>query len=148
MDRLYEVAKKIDIELSDHQLEQFQKYYELLVEWNKVMNLTAIIEKEDVIIKHFVDSLLLAKYKKLDESLSVIDVGTGAGFPGIPLKIAFPGLKVTLMDSLNKRVKFLNEVIRTLELDDIEAVHSRAEDGGIKGSCQSFFFIGILYAIC
>ena len=130
MDRLYEVAKKIDIELSDHQLEQFQKYYELLVEWNKVMNLTAIIEKEDVIIKHFADSLLLAKYKKLDESLSVIDVGTGAGFPGIPLKIAFPGLKVTLMDSLNKRVKFLNEVIRTLELDDIEAVHSRAEDGG------------------
>ena len=122
--------KKKDIELSDHQLEQFQKYYELLVEWNKVMNLTAIIEKEDVIIKHFVDSLLLAKYKKLDESLSVIDVGTGAGFPGIPLKIAFPGLKVTLMDSLNKRVKFLNEVIRTLELDDIEAVHSRAEDGG------------------
>ena len=129
MDRLYEVAKKIDIELSDHQLEQFQKYYELLVEKNKVMNLTAIIEKEDVIIKHFADSLLLAKYKKLDESLSVIDVGTGAGFPGIPLKIAFPGLKVTLMDSLNKRVKFLNEVIRTIELDDIEAVHSRAEDG-------------------
>ena len=92
MDRLYELAKKIDIELNDHQLEQFQKYFELLVEWNKVMNLTAITEKEDVIIKHIADSLLLAKYKKLDESLSVIDVGTGAGFPGIPLKIAFPGL--------------------------------------------------------
>ena len=130
MDRLSELAKKIDIELNDHQLEQFQRYYELLVEWNKVMNLTAITEKEDVIIKHFADSLLLAKYKKLDESLSVIDVGTGAGFPGIPLKIAFPGLKVTLMDSLNKRVKFLNEVIRTLEklftaeLRMVEEMHS------------------------
>ena len=89
------------IELNDHKLEQFQRYYELLVEWNKVMNLTAITEKEDVIIKHFADSLLLAKYKKLDESLSVIDVGTGAGFPGIPLKIAFPGLKVTFDKFMN-----------------------------------------------
>ena len=128
MDRLYEVVKKIDIELSDHQLEQFQKYYELLVEWNKVMNLTAIIEKEDVIIKHFADSLLLAKYKKLDESLSVIDVGTGAGFPGIPLKIYNNTLNVTLLDSLNKRTVFLKEVIEKLNLKNIEVIHGRAED--------------------
>ena len=147
MDRLYEVVKKIDIELNDHQLEQFQRYYELLVEWNKVMNLTAITEKEDVIIKHFADSLLLAKYKKLDESLSVIDVGTGAGFPGIPLKIAFPGLKVTLMDSLNKRVKFLNEVIRTLEMDDIEAIHSRAEDGGRNAQYREKYDLAVSRAV-
>ena len=147
MDRLYEVVEKIDIELNDHQLEQFQRYYELLVEWNKVMNLTAITEKEDVIIKHFADSLLLAKYKKLDESLSVIDVGTGAGFPGIPLKIAFPGLKVTLMDSLNKRVKFLNEVIRTLEMDDIEAIHSRAEDGGRNAQYREKYDLAVSRAV-
>jgi len=147
MDRLSELAKKIDIELNDHQLEQFQRYYELLVEWNKVMNLTAITEKEDVIIKHFADSLLLAKYTKLDESLSVIDVGTGAGFPGIPLKIAFPGLKVTLMDSLNKRVKFLNEVIRTLEMDDIEAIHSRAEDGGRNAQYREKYDLAVSRAV-
>ena len=147
MDRLYEVVKKIDIELNDHQLEQFQRYYELLVEWNKVINLTAITEKEDVIIKHFADSLLLAKYKKLDESLSVIDVGTGAVFPGIPLKIAFPGLKVTLMDSLNKRVKFLNEVIRTLEMDDIEAIHSRAEDGGRNAQYREKYDLAVSRAV-
>ena len=130
MDRLSELAKKIDIELNDHQLEQFQRYYELLVEWNKVMNLTAITDKEEVIIKHFADSLLLSKYKNLHDDLCVIDVGTGAGFPGIPLKIVYPELKVTLMDSLNKRLKFLDSVISELNLENITTVHSRAEDGG------------------
>ena len=96
MDRLYEVAKKIDIELSDHQLEQFQKYYELLVEWNKVMNLTGITELEEVVSKHFIDSLALVKAVPLQDGrrASAIDVGTGAGFPGLPLKIAFPNLKI------------------------------------------------------
>ena len=94
------------------------------------MNLTAITEKEDVIIKHFADSLLLSKYKDLHENIDVIDVGTGAGFPGIPIKILFPHLKVTLIDSLNKRLKFLDDVISELELDGIETVHGRAEDLG------------------
>ena len=127
----------LGIELSKQQKEQFFKYYEMLIEKNKVMNLTAITELSDVITKHFIDSLLLVLAApelglKLDTSAKYrcIDVEIGDGFPGIPLKIAFPGLKITLLDSLNKRVGFLNEVIETLGLTDINAVHGRAEDYG------------------
>lgn len=116
------------IHLSDVQTEQFLVYYEMLTEWNQMMNLTAITEYENVMKKHFVDSISLVKAIDLSEDLSLIDVGTGAGFPGLALKIAFPNLKVTLLDSLNKRIQFLDAVIDKLELNDIETIHGRAED--------------------
>lgn len=127
-DKFIEEANKISITFTDTQLEQFRMYYEMLVEKNKVMNLTGITEWNEVLEKHFLDSISLIRAIDLNQELTVMDMGTGAGFPGIPLKIAFPKLKVTLADSLNKRVLFLQEVIDSLKLEGIEAIHGRAED--------------------
>ncbi len=122
--------EELQTKLDDTQVNQFIQYYEMLVEKNKVMNLTAITEFDEVIEKHFLDSLSLIKVYDLTKEVSVLDMGTGAGFPGIPLKIAFPQLQVTLADSLNKRILFLQEVIDTLGLEKVEAIHARAEELG------------------
>lgn len=120
--------KKINIEINDTQLNQLKKYYELLVEYNKVMNLTGITEEEQVYLKHFYDSLTLTKVIDPTKEETLCDVGTGAGFPGLVIKILFPNLKVTLVDSLNKRIDFLKTVIKELSLKEIEAIHARAEE--------------------
>lgn len=129
MEQFKKDLEELNIKLTERQLCQFQKYYELLVEWNSFMNLTAITEYEEVLKKHFIDSLSIVKaYDFTKSEISLIDIGTGAGFPGLPIKIAFPNVKITLLDSLQKRIKFLNEVIEQLELTDIDTVHGRAED--------------------
>lgn len=128
LQKFSEGLRELEIDLSEKQMKQFMMYYELLNEKNKVMNLTAITEFSEVISKHFLDSLSLVMAVEPEDLETVIDVGTGAGFPGIPLKIAYPNLKITLVDSLRKRVDFLNEVILKLDLKGIKAVHGRAED--------------------
>lgn len=139
--------QQLHIALSEKQMEQFLQYYELLVEKNKVMNLTAITEFDEVVEKHFLDSVSLTKQLDLHQPLKVLDLGTGAGFPGIPLKIVFPELEITLMDSLNKRVLFLQDVISSLQLENIEAVHGRAEEAARNKKYRESFDLCVSRAV-
>lgn len=126
----YDGLDKLNINLSDNQVEQFVCFYDILTERNKVMNLTAITEPVEVIEKHFLDSLSLVKAVDLSGDIKVIDVGTGAGFPGIPIIISYPQLRFTLLDSLNKRIVFINDVIKLLKLQNVETIHGRSEELG------------------
>jgi len=137
------------IHLSDKQIKQFYEYYELLIKWNEKINLTAITKMEEVVKKHFIDSLSLvnAVPKEQFRKMTLLDLGTGAGFPGIPVKIAFPEIKITLLDSLKKRTIFLKEVINTLELRDIDTVHGRAEDWGKETAYREQFDLCVSRAV-
>lgn len=143
--QIKEYAKEIDILLNQEQINQFYLYMQILLEWNEKINLTAITKPEEIILKHFVDSITIAKYLK--SNAKIIDVGTGAGFPGIPLKIIRQDIEVTLLDSLNKRVNFLNEVIEKLALPKIQAIHSRAEEAGKSKKYRENFDIATSRAV-
>ena len=137
--RFDQELETLGIRLTDIQKRQFDRYYELLIEWNRVMNLTGITEYDEVNLKHFTDSLTLVRVKEMKNISTIIDVGTGAGFTGLPIKIAFPHIKVTLLDSLNKRIKFLDQIVEELGLDDVVTLHGRAEDYAKKDEYREKF---------
>lgn len=140
-------CEELGIHLDHHQTEQFMTYYEYLTEQNQFLNLTGITEFEEVMVKHFVDSLSIIKGIDMNQCKTLIDVGTGAGFPGLPLKIAFPHLHVVLLDSLNKRINFLNKLIDKIRCEDIETIHGRAEDIARKKEYREMFDVSVSRAV-
>lgn len=144
---LTEGAAKLGLTLSEYQVNQLVKYKDLLLEWNEKMNLTAITDEKEVMIKHFLDALSCATVGQINENAKIIDVGTGAGFPGIPLKIYFPNVTLTLLDSLNKRINFLKTVCESIGLKNIQFVHGRAEDFGINKQHREQYDIAVARAV-
>lgn len=145
--RFDQELNELGIQLTDVQKEQFDRYYELLIEWNKVMNLTGITDYDEVNLKHFTDSLTIVRINEMNDVSTLIDIGTGAGFPGLPIKIAFPHIKVVLLDSLNKRIKFLDKVIEELNLDNVVTLHGRAEDYAKKVEYREQFDVCVSRAV-
>lgn len=142
-----EACTELNVELDEKKYDQFIKYMELIIEWNKKINLTAITDEEEIIKKHFIDSIKVLKFDSIKKAKNLIDIGTGAGFPGIPLKIMLPDLEVTLLDSLNKRIIFLDEVIKQLNLECIRAIHGRAEELGHDKKFREKYEISISRAV-
>lgn len=139
--------EELGINVTQEILDKFSNYYKLLMEWNQKMNLTSITDERDVIIKHFLDSLLISKVHDMKNVSSLIDIGTGAGFPGVPIKIVFPHINVILMDSLNKRLIFLDEVCKQLSLESVETVHARAEDLGHNPNHREKYDLAVSRAV-
>lgn len=146
-DPLRDSLDKLKIQYNDEQIEQFRSYYELLTEWNKKINLTAITGYEDVVRKHFIDSILICSLLDLNKDIRIIDVGTGAGFPGIPIKILNPDCRIVFLDSLNKRVRFLETVVDELGLDNVECIHGRAEDVSREKKYRASFDLSVSRAV-
>lgn len=147
IDILKQGIEDFGIETNEKMLEDFEEYKELLVEWNQKMNLTGIEDEKEVFIKHFLDSVSAVTKGYIQNGMSLIDVGTGAGFPGMPLRICLPELKVTLLDSLNKRINFLQEVANKLSIEDIKFIHGRAEDFGKKEEYREQYDIATARAV-
>lgn len=146
-EKLHVLCEKNGIQLSDEQLKQFSIFYDYMIEMNQVMNLTSITEEDEVILKHFYDSMSVVKYYDFHDQINVIDVGTGAGFPGIPLAILLPNVQFTLMDSLNKRITFLNEVVKKCGLKNVECIHSRAEELAKDGDYRENYDVCVSRAV-
>lgn len=146
-DKFTDQLLNLGIQIDERQREQFDRYYELLIEWNSVMNLTGITDYDEVNLKHFTDSLSIVKAADMEKVSTMIDIGTGAGFPGIPIKIVFPHIEITLLDSLNKRLKFLNEVIEQLDLRNVTTLHGRAEDYAKKKEYRETFDLAVSRAV-
>lgn len=150
MSKLYyleNLLKNSDIPYSKNSLDKFEKYKDLLIEWNKKINITSIDDEEEIYLKHFIDSVIIKKYVIIKEGAKTIDVGTGGGFPGIPLKLVDNDMKITLLDSLNKRIKFLDEVVKDLNLKDVECIHGRAEDFGQDKNYREKYDYGFSRAV-
>ena len=143
--KMIELARMINDELTEDQVENFFKYMNLLLEWNEKINLTAITDVDDIILKHFIDSMTVLKY--IEKGKSIIDVGTGAGFPGIPIAIMREDVKITLLDSVNKRINFLNEVCSELKINNIETIHGRAEEAGQNKQYREKYDIAVSRAV-
>ena len=146
-DILNEASNKVGLQYNIKKHEQFMRYKELIKEWNEKINLTAIKEDEEIVKKHFIDSMKVFEFRKLKNAKNIIDIGTGGGFPGIPMKIINPEINIVLLDSLNKRINFLNEVIRDLQLDNIKTIHGRAEDFAQQAQYREKFDVAISRAV-
>lgn len=144
---LYEILKSSDLECTDKQVEKFETYKNMIQEWNKKINITSITEDKDIYMKHFVDSIIVKNYFDMESVDNMIDVGTGGGFPGIPLKIVNEKMDVTLLDSLNKRMIFLGQVVKSLDLENVSLIHGRAEDFGVNEEYREKYDLSISRAV-